>query len=80
MLTLENIHDTVRGVKRGGVEIQTQNKLYPDKIEMFYGKTLEYGERFYSKLKCEARRMTVTINTLLCINLFSDCDLSILEN
>lgn len=25
-------------------------------------------------------RMTVTINTSLCINLFADCDLSILEH
>lgn len=46
----ENIHYTVRGVERGGVQIQPQNKLYPDEIQTFYGKTLKYGETFYSKL------------------------------
>lgn len=55
MLMLENIHYTVRGVERGGVEIQPQNKLYPDQIQTFYGKTLKYVQRFYSKPKCEAR-------------------------
>lgn len=34
MLTIENIRYTVKGVERGGVEIQPQNKLYPDKIHI----------------------------------------------
>lgn len=65
------------GVEGRGVEIQPQYSLDPDSVDSFQENT--EMQRFYSKLTKQEVTATVTTNNYLCINLITNCDLSIVE-
>lgn len=81
MLTLENIHYTVRGVKEEVLRSNPRTSCIQMRYKLFTGKHWNTVRDFIQNLHVKQEvRMTVAINTSLCINLFTDYDLSILEH